>query len=210
MQVTNSRKPGPVPAKANFRDKRYVVPNLLVDLLSGSHETTLWSATQVILRDVADLPAQDEVITGALSFAQRPDTTGLFQARVARLDPARKLVGASFEWLNEPAEALIRDMLAERKPDAPDDAPVMKVTIAHQTINWSLTGMLVARYRGDLQTGQPFRGLIRLEKAQDPGPFYGSVIRADSTRETLAVKFQDLPPKTFALLETAIKKSNAN
>ena len=210
MQATSPRKPAPVPVKGNFRDKRYVVPNLLVDLQEERHQTTLWSPTQVILRDVDHPPAAGEVFTGILSFAKRPDATGLFQARVARLDPARRLVGAAFEWINEPGRALIADMLAQRKPDAPDDTPVMTVSIAHQTINWSLTGMLVARYRGDLASGQPFRGLIRLEKAQEPGPFYASVIRADAQRETLAVKFQDLPPKTFALLETAIKKSNAN
>jgi hypothetical protein len=210
MQVTDPRKPGASSAKANFRDKRYVVPNLLVDLLNGSHETTLWTASQVILRDVAHPPAADEVFTGVFSFATRPDATGLFQARVARLDPARQLVGATFEWVSEPGRALIADMLAERQPDAPDETPVMKITIAHETVNWSLTGMLVARYRGSLTAGQPFRGLIRLEKAQEPGPFYGSVIRADGNRQTLAVKFQELPPKTFALLETAIKKSNAN
>src|SRR3954471_1196981 len=199
MQATNSRKPALAALKANFRDKRYVVPNLLVDLPGNSHQTTLWSATQVILRGVEHPPAADEVFTGILSFAKRPDATGLFQARVARLDPARKLVGATSEWINEPGRALIEDMLAQRKPDAPDDTPVMNVSIAHETTNWSLTGMLVARYRGDLKGGQPFRGLIRLEKAQEPGPFYASVIRADAKRETLAVKFQELPPKTFAL-----------
>jgi hypothetical protein len=210
MHVTNSRKPNPAAIKSNFRDKRYFVPNLLVDLLSAGHETRLWSASQLILRDIEHPPAADEMLTGVLSFASRPGVTGLFQARVARLDPARKLLGATFEWIDDAGRALIQDMQALRKADAPDDTPVMKVTIAHETANWSLTGMLVARYRGDLQTGQPFRGLIRLEKAQEPGPFYGSVIRADAERRTLAVKFQELPPKTFALLETAIKKSNAN
>jgi hypothetical protein len=210
MHVSNSRKPNPGAIKANIRDKRYVIPNLLVDLLEGGHETRLWSASQVILRDVEHPPELDEVVTGQLSFAQRPGQSGLFQARIARLDPTRKLVGATFEWLNDSARALIEDAQAARKADAPDDTPAMKVTIAHQTINWSLTGMLVARYRGALQGGQPFRGLIRLEKAQEPAPFYGSVIRADGNRLTLAVKFQELPPKTFALLETAIKKTNAN
>jgi len=195
--------------KATFRDKRYVVPPLLVDLQTGISETRLWSASQLILREFIGDVAQNEDFTGSFTFDD--DTTcGLFQARAVKRDETRGLVGAEFRWLSEKGRALIAGALAQRKPDAPDQGPVMKVSIALTTANWSLSGMLLERYRGKMAPGEAFSGMIRLEKTQEPGPFKAVVIRVNEEHHTLALKFADLSSSTFALLEAAIKKSNAS
>jgi hypothetical protein len=209
MHAISSRGTQPSTGKASFRDKRYAMPCLLVDLLSGIHETRRWSSAQLILRDFAGDLTAGEDFTGTVAFDDNP-ACGLFQARAVRLDAARRLLGAEFRWLSPAARDLIADAAAARQPDAPDQGPVMKLSITQPTINWSLTGMLLARYSGELAEGQPFRGMIRLEKTQEPGPFAASVIRSNRERRTLALKFQELPSATFALLEAAIKKSNAN
>jgi hypothetical protein len=196
----------PGASKSSFRDKRYATPILLVDLQSGVRETGLWSASQLILRDAPDDLTLDQDFTGAFSFEDDP-ACGLFQARAVKLDSARRVLGARFDWISAGGQALIEAMLARRKPDAPDQGPIMKVSITHKTINWSLTGMLLERYTGELKSGQSFRGMIRLERAQEPGMFGATVIRANAERRTLAMKFQELPPETFTLLEVAIKKS---
>ena len=209
MHATTLRGAQAPTGKSSFRDKRYTMPCLLVDLLSGICETRLWSNAQLILRDFAGDLAVGEEFTGTFTFDDNP-ACGLFQARAVRLDPARRLAGAEFRWLSPAARDLIADAQAARKPDAPDQGPIMKVSITQQTINWSLTGMLLGRYQGELAEGQSLRGMIRLEKTQEPGPFAASVIRVNAERHTLALKFQDLPNGTFALLEAAIKKSGAS
>jgi hypothetical protein len=209
MRATSPRFARSAPAKASVRDKRYVMPCLLVDLLSGIYETRHWSGSQMILRDFTGDLALGEEFTGTFTFDDDP-ACGLFQAHAVRLDPARRLLGAEFRWLSPPARDLIADALAARQPDAPDQGPVMKLSITQPTINWSLTGMLLGRYHGAVATGSPVYGMIRLEKAQEPGRFAASVIRVNPERHSLALKFQDLPAGTFALLEAAIKKSAAN
>lgn len=209
MQSATSRTAQGASTKASFRDKRYVVPPLLVDLMTGVHEVRRWSASQMILQGFVGSLALNEEFTGALSFDDDP-TSGLFQACAVKLDEARGLVGAEFRWLSDTTRALIADALDKRKPDAPDQMPVMKVSVALSTANWSLSGMLLERYHGDLKEGETFAGMIRLEKTQEPGRFQAAVIRVNTERRTLALKFQDLSPQTFTLLETAIKKSNAS
>jgi hypothetical protein len=209
MRPAISGRTRPAASNASHRDKRYAAPNLLVDLLDAVHETPLWSPTQLILKNFEGDLVVDETFTGALSFEDH-QSCGLFEARALRVDPARKMVGAEFLWISKPGSDLMGLMAERRKADGLDQNPTMRITITQRTINWSLTGMLLERYRGDLQAGQPFRGMIRIEKAQEPGVFSASVIRADHERHTLALKFQELPAGSFALLEAAIKKSNAN
>jgi hypothetical protein len=209
MYVTSSRGSQAANSKANFRDKRYGVPKLLVDLLSGERETRLWSTSQMILRDAPEDLQAAEAFTGAFSLEDRP-AVGLFEARIAKRDAARRVIGAEFAWISPAGRELLGGALAARQADSQDQLPALRVSITQQTVNWSLTGMLLERYQGKLEPGQPFRGMIRLEKAEEPGPFGATVIRVDGERRTLALKFQDLPGDTFGLLEAAIKKSGAS
>jgi hypothetical protein len=209
MRPAISGRARPAASNPSHRDKRYAAPNLLVDLLDAVNETSLWSPAQLILKNFEGDLIADETFTGAFSF-EGEEACGLFEARALRVDPARKMVGAEFLWVSKPGRDVMALMAERRKADGLDENPTMRITVTHRTINWSLTGMLLERYRGDLQTGQPFRGMIRIEKTQEPGSFCASVIRADHERHTLALKFQELPPGSFTLLEAAIKKSNAN
>ncbi len=54
MQSAAAKTVKPNTSKTNFRDKRCLLPSLLVDLLTGVCETRLWSAGQRILRDVSE------------------------------------------------------------------------------------------------------------------------------------------------------------
>src|SRR5271170_4992780 len=154
MHAMTSRGSQPPTGKSSFRDKRYTMPSLLVDLLSGVYETRLWSSSQLILRDFTGDLAAGEDFTGTFTFDDEP-ACGLFQARAVRVDPVRRLAGAEFRWLSPSARDLITDAQAARRPDAPDQGPVMKMSITQPTINWSLSGMLLERYTGTLTEGEP-------------------------------------------------------
>jgi hypothetical protein len=194
--------------RAAFRDKRYTIPVLLIDVFEKVFETRLWSLSQLILPEYEGGLQKDAIFTGAFNFEDRPGETGLFEAKVARLDPVKQLLGAAFTWVSKPGAALLEGVNAERKPDAPPgSAPKLRVTLTHRTINWSLSGCLLDQYYGGLKDGEAFNGLIRIEKAQESGTFTGAVIRANHERHTLAVKFHTLSPDTFELLEVGMKKS---
>ncbi len=60
MQSAAAKTVKPNTSKANFRDQRYALPSLLVDLPTGVSETGLWSAGQMALRDVPDDLSLDE------------------------------------------------------------------------------------------------------------------------------------------------------
>jgi hypothetical protein len=83
----------------------------------------------------------------------------------------------------------------------------MRVTFTYPTINWSLSGGLIGQYWGGLPEGEPFNGLIRVEKAQESGVFSAILIKHNEERHTLAIKFTSLSSETFELLETAMKKN---
>src|SRR5271154_1612208 len=89
MHAMTSRGSQPPTGKSSFRDKRYTMPSLLVDLLSGVYETRLWSSSQLILRDFTGDLAAGEDFTGTFTFDDEP-ACGLFQARAVRGDPARR------------------------------------------------------------------------------------------------------------------------
>ena len=87
------------------------------------------------------------------------------------------------------------------------EVPKMRITLTYPTINWSLSGALLGSYWGGLADGEPFNGMIRVEKAQDSGVFSGASIRFNEDRKTLAMKFTSLSSETFELLEAAMKKN---
>lgn len=191
---------------APVRDKRYTIPTLLVDVFDSMHETALWSQSQMIIKNYEGPLRQGENFTGAFTFEEN-GACGLFEAEVARLDANRKVIGIQFRWISKSGGDLMEKMAEQRDPNAPDQGPIMRVMVTHSTINWSLSGMLLDRFYDDFKSGQAFRGMIRLEKSQEPGIFSASAIRVDPERHALAMRFTELPPETFKLLETAIKKS---
>jgi hypothetical protein len=204
-------RPGPAkpsPVRAAHRDKRYTIPVLSVDLFEKVHETRLWSFSQLIVPKYEGRMPQGATFTGAFTFEDRPSHFGLFEAKALRIDAAKQMIGAEFTWISKPGFELLEQVNATRKPDMPAaEVPKMKVTFTYPTINWSLSGALIGQYWGGLPEGEPFNGMIRVEKAQESGVFSGIMIKYNEDRRTLATKFTSLSSETFELLETAMKKN---
>jgi hypothetical protein len=200
-------KSGPAPVKAAFRDKRYTIPILSVDLFEKVHETRLWSFSQMIVPKYEGRMPQGSTFTGAFTFEGQTQF-GLFEAKAVKIDSAKQLLGAEFTWISKPGFELLEKLSKNRKPDTPPiEIPKMRVTFAYPTINWSLSGALLKNYWGGLADGEPFNGLIRIEKAPESGVFSGTTIRFNQERQTLAIKFTSLSSETFELLETSMKKN---
>jgi len=198
----------PSPVRAAHRDKRYTIPVLSVDLFEKVHETRLWSFSQLIVPKYEGRMPQGSTFTGAFTFEEWPGQFGLFEAKALKIDAAKQMIGAEFTWISKPGFALLEKMNANRKPDTPAaEVPKLRVTFTYPTINWSLSGALIGQYWGGLIEGQPFNGMIRVEKAQESGVFTGVLIKYNEGRQTLATKFTSLSSETFELLETAMKKN---
>ncbi len=204
-------KPGksaPAPVRAAYRDKRYTIPVLSVDLFEKVNETRLWSFSQMILPNYDGGMPQGATFTGAFTFEAWTPAFGLFEAKALKIDTSKKMVGAEFSWVSKQGLELLEKVNATRKPDMPAiEIPKMRVTFTYPTINWSLSGALVGNYWGGLPEGEPFNGLIRVEKAQEAGVFSAILIKHNVERHTLAIKFTSLSSETFELLETAMKKN---
>ncbi len=199
--------------KSEFRDKRYSGRALRIDLMDAVLETRRWSRLQIII-DAALIGLQQgelqegRKLTGVFTFAGQK-THGVFDAVIAKPDSDAGLLAANFEWINEPGLKILRTMTGERKPEESGEQPTMKVTFTRGTANWSLSGFLLDEYHGALEPGERFRGMIWMDKPEDPGLFGAHAIRVDQERHTLTAKFDDLPANTFALLEAVINRSPA-
>lgn len=199
--------------RSGSRDKRYLSPALRIDLMDAVHETRRWSAAQVIV-DTEPLALQHggvqagRALTGVFTFADHP-THGMFEASIAKPGTAEGLIAIDLDWVSERGRHMLRTVESQRKPAETGEPPAMKVHFTHSTANWSLSGFLIDNYHGPLASGARFRGMIWADKPQDPGLFGAHAIRVDPARRTLSVKFDELPPNTFSLLEAAIKKTRA-
>jgi len=203
-------RPGtkPTNVRAAHRDKRYTIPVLSVDLFEKVHETRLWSFSQMIIPKYEGGLPQGATFTGAFTFESFTPAFGLFEAKAVRIDTGKQMIGAEFTWISKPGFELLERVNATRKPDMPAiEIPKMRVTFTYPTINWSLSGGLIGNYWGGLPEGEPFNGMIRIEKAQESGVFSAILIKHNEERHTLAIKFTSLSSETFELLETAMKKN---
>lgn len=198
--------------RAPARDKRYGTPSLLVDLLEGAYRTPFWSHSQLIVRNLAQDLAPGQRFTGAFQF-DGAQGCGLFEATVTRAVSERQLIGASFTWINQHGRVLMEVFEARRQRSMLGGGPQMTVMLTRETCNWSLSGMLLPADHLPVAAGERVHGLLRLDKVQEPGAFSAAVVRqgldAETGKATLALKFVDLPPSTFALLEAGIRKHPA-
>lgn len=193
---------GPSPV----RDKRYRIPVLSVDLFQEPYETPLWSPTQFILKDFRGGFTADQKFNGAFRFKGQ-DTFGLFTAKAVRVDQFRHMLGAEFERVSDDGIELMK--VASAMTQTEEGPPLMIVSMTHNTINWSLSGLLLENFYWDAKPKSIVRGLIRVERQKDSATFSASVIRANREYNTLALRFETLPPATFSLLEAAMKKQAA-
>jgi hypothetical protein len=194
-------------APTPVRDKRYRIPVLSVDLFQEPYETPLWSPTQFILKDFRGGLKAEQKFNGAFRFKGQ-DLFGLFTAKAARVDQFRHMLGAEFVWVSEDGLELMK--MAGTMPRGENDGPTMMIfSMAHHTINWSLSGMMLENFYWDAEPRTTVRGLIRVEKQKESATFSASVIRVNKEFNTLALKFDALPSATFSLLEAAIKKAGS-
>lgn len=192
-------------SNAAFRDKRYKIPVLSVDLFEKVYPTTRWSMQHLILTEYTGHLQQGDEFSGCFTFEHHKEF-GLFEGFVARADPKKQMLGIELRQLSKDGQTLLDYMNGLRTPDQPDKGREMRVSITYRTINWSLTGMLLDRYFGGLGKAQEFRGMVRSDRAHESGIFAANVVRYNEERRTLAMKFTSLSPETFELLEDAIKK----
>ncbi|HUA52232.1 MAG TPA: hypothetical protein VMB81_08705 [Candidatus Sulfotelmatobacter sp.] len=187
---------------AGVRDKRYAGQALLVDLHDAECEAKIWTTGGFTLADaprkLLDGLHQREVLAGVFSFEGTTDH-GLFEAEIEGLDLERGGLIARFVWLSERGHKLLE--FSNRRP-----APPMRLGLARITLNWSLSGLLLGGYRGALKDGERLNGMIWTDDPKDPGLFIGHVIKLNPDKHTLAVKFDELPEATFALLEATMRK----
>jgi hypothetical protein len=196
------------PVKAAHRDKRYTIPVLSVDLFEKVLETRLWSFSQLIIPKYDGRMPQGATFTGAFTFEGYTPAFGLFEAKARKIDTGKQMIGAEFTWVSKPGFELLEKLSKDRKPDTPSiEIPKMRVTFTYPTINWSLSGALLNNYWGGIADGEPFNGMIRVEKAQEAGVFSGTSIRFNEDRHTLALKFTSMSAETFELLEISMKKN---
>jgi hypothetical protein len=193
---------GPSPV----RDKRYRIPVLSVDLFQEPYETALWSTTQFILKDFRGGFKTDQKFNGAFRFKGH-DQVGLFTAKAVRVDQFRQMLGAEFERVSDDGQELMK--LAAASPRSEEGPPPMTLSLTHNTINWSLSGMLLENFYWDLKAKSVVRGLIRVERHKESATFSALVIRVNKETNTLALRFDSLPAATFSFLEAAIKKQAA-
>lgn len=69
------------------------------------------------------------------------------------------------------------------------------------TVDWSLSGVVLADYFGPRGTGDEIEGSVQITKDMTSYPFKAVVVRRDPTLGQLAVNFTDLGASGFAALE---------
>ena len=189
-----------------YRDKRYTIPTLSVDLYETVYPTELWTMSQFIISKYEGGLRPGDNFNGAFTF-EGNTSFGLFTATVKRFDIARRMFGAEFTWLSRDGTKLLDYMNVFRNPEKGTQTKTLRVTITHTTANWSFSGMLIEQCFKEIAPGERIRGVIRIDKASESGNFEASVVWSLMDKNALAVRFELLPDATFALLEAAIKKT---
>jgi len=190
-----------------YRDKRYTIPALSVDLYETVYPTELWTMSQFIISKYEGGLRPGESFSGAFTF-EGNTSFGLFTGTIKRYDVARKMLGVEFTWLSRDGVKLLEYMNVFRNPEKGTQTKTLRVTMTHASVNWSFSGMLVGQWYREIPSGERIRGVIRIEKAPESGLFEASVVRPLLDKQQLAVRFEILPDATFALLEAAIKKAS--
>lgn len=175
-------------------DKRYSAFSLSVEIVGGPViATDQWSAEGFMVRDHEGDQVDGQLIHPIISVhgrAGRLPVTG----RVVQAKP--HLVVA---FLSKGAEA-------ERILAPPVGAAPLSLMIAtgYRTIDWSLSGFMLADYRGSLTRGQRFMAMLQSDRNPNGVLTPCHVIRADGLKATLAARFDGLSDGAFRYLEQSV------
>ncbi len=92
----------------------------------------------------------------------------------------------------------------DRRTDDRPPSLALKISLdgdRYRTVDWSLSGVLVADYYGARAPGDEVEGCLQIVTDMNSYPFKAVVVRRDSTVGQLALNFTDLGPRAFSVLE---------
>ncbi|MDX2104550.1 MAG: PilZ domain-containing protein [Alphaproteobacteria bacterium] len=194
------------PNASRFRDKRYTIPVLSIDLFAKVYQTVFWSTQQMLLPQFEEVMLDDKTSVPAVVQVDGSTKFGLFRVIPKRIHADKKIGIFQVTDLSSDAQELMaRYDKPTTKGDGSQTVP-LKIILPAETVNWSFSGMLLQNFRGTANSGDVINGVIRVPRTQHKGTFSCNVIRHTPERHRLALKFSSLPDDTFALLEEAIKK----
>lgn len=175
-------------------DKRYSALSLSVEIVGGPViATDQWSAEGFMVRDHQGDQTDGQLIHPILSVPGRPGRLPV-TARVVQAKP--HLVAA---FLSKGAEA--ERILAPPVGSAP---LTLMIATGYRTIDWSLSGFMLADYRGPLTRGQRFMAMLQSDRNPMGVLTPCHVIRADGAKATLAARFDGLSDGAFRYLEQSV------
>ena len=95
----------------------------------------------------------------------------------------------------------------DRRIDQRVQSSVLEVSLdgeKYQTVDWSLSGVLLTDYYGPRGAGDEVEGSVHIVTDLNSYPFKAVVVRRDSTMGQLALNFTDLSPSGFSVLEAFV------
>lgn len=180
-------------------DKRYSVLKLSVEVVGTPHMVTdQWSSKGYVIHDHQGEEEDGHILYPILSVEGRQGRVPV-KAKVMQSKP--DLVMAIMAAGSEGARILAPFMGS--KPLA------LTVTPAYRTVDWSLSGLMLSDYRGNLQKGQRFEARLQSETAPAAVSVNCYVIRADPVKRLLAVRIEGISDQAFRFLERAMVASSA-
>ena len=179
-------------------DKRYSTFSLSVEIVgTPSVVTDQWSSEGALVPNYTGDLGGGQLIHPILTVPGRP----------GRLPTTTRVVTAKPDlvvaFLSKGAEA--DRILAPPIGSAP--LP-LHLIMGYRTIDWSLSGFMVADYRGNLTRGQRFHAILQSDRTTTGITVPCHVIRADLMKSTLAVRFDGLTDSAFRFLEQSVVQLN--
>lgn len=180
-------------------DKRYSVLKLSVEVVGTPLMVTdQWSSKGYVIHNFQGEEAEGHILYPILSVEGRQGRVPV-KAKVMQAKP--DLVMAIMAAGQE-GPRILAPFLGS-KPLA------LTVTPAYRTVDWSLSGFMLADYRGNLQKGQRFEARLQSETAPAAVSVNCYVIRADLVKRVLAVRIEGISDQAFRFLERAMVASSA-
>ena len=175
-------------------DKRYSALTLFVEIVGGPViATDHWSAEGFMVRDHDGDQTNGQMIHPILSV---PGCLGRLPV-TARVVQAKPHLVATFLTKGVGAERLLA-------PPLGSSPLTLMITTGYRTIDWSLSGVMLAGYRGPLTRGQRFMAMLQSDRNPVGVPTPCQVIRADSAKSTHAARFDGLSDGVFRYLEQSV------
>ncbi len=175
-------------------DKRYNLLKLCVEVVGDPVMlTNEWSSKGYVIPNYEGEETEGALLYPILSVEGRQGRVPVV-AKVIQSNP--DLVMAIQSFGPEGARILAPVMGAEPLS--------LSVTPAYRTVDWSLSGFMLAEYRGTLKKGQRFEAHVQTETTTNAVTVNCYIIRADPVRQVLAVRFEGITNEAFSFLERAM------